>query len=386
MRILIGGDFAPTTYNFELFENGDLERLYSSELLNYLRSFDYRVLDFETVFEGKGNKIKKCGPHITSPEKTLPGILGINPNLFVLANNHINNLGPEGIQNTIEILDREGVAHIGAGDNVQNARKAHYIQDGNNTIGFYACGEHEYNAADENSAGINAYDPLTVFDDIRQAKEKCDYLIVFYHGGLIEFRYPLRGERKILRKMVDCGADLIVGQHTHCIGCMEEYKGKTIIYGQGDFLFARPSQNEYRYSGLLVEVNVSDEGLSVNYNVRIKPNNTIRMADASEKEMVLSDFFHRSSDLLLDERMDMIYSKHFASLKKKYYGELIGKKGRSVIFRGLSLIFGFRYVDWIMKFYFNETNWLSLDNDLTCETHNEILRELVRQKWSGYNG
>lgn len=386
MKILIGGDFAPTVYNFELFEKGDLERLYTKEMLEYLKGFDYRVFDFETVFDGEGEKIKKCGPHIIAPATTLPGIKGIDPNLLILANNHINNLGAQGIRNTIDILEREAISHIGAGSNLDDARKTLYIKESGMTIGFYACGEHEYNAADEDRAGINAYDPLTVFDDIRKAKERCDHLIVFYHGGVIEFRYPLRGERKALQKMVDCGADVVIGQHTHCIGCMENYKGKTIIYGQGDFLFARPTRNEFRYSGLLIELNVSKDGVKVDYNVRIKPLDTIRMANTLEKEEILDEYFQRSSNLLDKEEMKKIYSELMNKCKRKYFGELLGRKGRTYSFRGLSRILGSKYVEWIMRCRFNETNWLSLDNDLTCEAHREILTDLVNSQWNKAHG
>lgn len=386
MKILIGGDFAPTSFNFELFEKGDLNSLYTNEMVEYLNQFDYRVFDFETVFDGRGQKIQKCGPYMIAPESTLPGIKGIHPDLLILANNHINNLGKDGILHTEEILDREGIDHIGAGKDIEEARKVLFLERDGLKIGFYACAEHEYNAADENTAGVNAYDPLTVFDDIREAKKQCDQLIVFFHGGVIQYRYPLKGERRALRKMVDCGADLVVGQHTHCIGCQETYKGRNIVYGQGDFLFARPTRNEYRASGLLMEVDITKESLIVNYKVRIKPQDTIRMANAAEKKEVLDAFYARSRNLLSDEKMNGIYHEFMESKKRKYFGELMGKKGRSYIFRGLGKLFGNKYVDWEVNRKFRQDNWLSLDNDLTCESHKEIFTDLVNDKWNNLNG
>ena len=278
MKLLIGGDFAPTKANFDLFEQGSPQALYSEELASYLARFDFRVFDFETVLEGAGTPITKHGPIITTPERCMPGIDTIHPNLFTLANNHSVNLGPEGIAHTKEVLAAHGIQSIGAGADIAEARKPYYLEVDGITIGFYTCAEHEFNAAGEHAAGVNPYDPLVTFDEVHEAKQHCDQLIVLYHGGMIEYRYPLPEERRALRKLVDCGADLVVGQHTHCIGCSEVYKGKTIVYGQGDFLFARPTKNEYRFSGLLIEVEAAKDHLDVTFNVRVKPEDTIRLA------------------------------------------------------------------------------------------------------------
>lgn len=381
MKLLIGGDFAPTKQNFDLFEQGDAEALYSSELLNYLKTFDYRVFDFETVFEGKGTLIEKHGPLITTPTSCLPGITAINPNLFVLANNHINNLGKEGIQHSFDILEQNNIAHVGAGVNLTQAREPYILEHEGLKIGFYACAEHEFNAADKQKAGVNPYDPLESFDDIRKAKALCDYLIVFYHGGMIEYRYPLPTERRVFRKFVDAGADLIVGQHTHCIGCAENYQGKTLLYGQGDFLFARPTLNEYRYSGLLLEITIDQEGLRIDYNLRIKPKNTIRLATDAEKEEILGAFLKRGQEIQDPQRYAEIYESHLEARKGFYLDRLLGKFGRSLLYAGLNKLTGGHYRTWKMHRRFSKTDWLILDNWVSCETHQELFRDMIQSEW-----
>lgn len=37
--------------------------------------------------------------------------------------------------------------------------------------------------------------------------------------------------------MVEKGADLVIYQHSHCVGSYEKYKDSTIVYGQGNFMF-----------------------------------------------------------------------------------------------------------------------------------------------------
>lgn len=381
MRILIGGDFAPTKANFELFERGDAETLYSNELVDYLSSFDYRIFDFETVFEGRGTPIDKHGPLITCPPSCLPGIDAIHPDLLVLANNHAANLGAEGIAYTKALLSEHGISSFGAGADLNEASKPFYLQNGDLTIGFYACAEHEFNAAGERTPGVNPYDPLVTFDEIREAKRHCDQLIVFYHGGMIEYRYPLPGERRALRKLVDCGADLVVGQHTHTIGCAEVYHGKTIVYGQGDFFFARPTKNDHRYSGLLIEADVTKGGIDVSYNVRVKPEDTIRLAASDERERILQAFEERGIEIQDEQRFTEIYRQNLEEKRLFYLNPLLGRYGRSLICGALNVLTGRHYRPNLLNRRFDKLDWLILDNWLSCETHREFFNDLIVNEW-----
>ena len=105
---------------------------------------------------------------------------------------------------------------------------------------------------------------LESFDHIANLKDECDYVIVLYHGGKEYYRYPSPILQKVCRKMCDKGADLVICQHSHCIGCREEYKGSEIVYGQGNFIFVGTSNNEYWNNALLIELKLEDEA-SIEY-------------------------------------------------------------------------------------------------------------------------
>ena len=92
-------------------------------------------------------------------------------------------------------------------------------------------------------------------------KAQCDYAIVLYHGGKEYYRYPSPNLQKTCRKLVEKGADLVICQHSHCIGCEEKYQDGTIVYGQGNFLFDH-GDNEYWNTSLLVQI--KDDG-QINY-------------------------------------------------------------------------------------------------------------------------
>lgn len=99
--------------------------------------------------------------------------------------------------------------------------------------------------------------------------------------------------KKTCRKLVEKGADLVVCQHSHCIGCREEYLQGTIVYGQGNFLFD-DEENEYWQTSLLIMI--SDD-FEVKYIPLKKNKNTVRVAKENEAKNILEQFNIRSEEL-----------------------------------------------------------------------------------------
>ena len=58
--------------------------------------------------------------------------------------------------------------------------------------------------------------------------------------------------------MVEKGVDLVICQHSHCIGCLEEYEESTIVYGQGNFIFDY-SDSEFWESSLLIRISIENK-------------------------------------------------------------------------------------------------------------------------------
>ena len=126
------------------------------------------------------------------------------------------------------------------------AKKPCFVQIGGVTIGLMAFAEHEFNLAGKNVAGANGFDSFESFNEIKESKTKCDYLVILFHGGVEYHKYPSPLLQKRCRKMVLSGANLILCQHSHCIGAMETYKEGTIVYGQGNSVFGYKDNDVYR--------------------------------------------------------------------------------------------------------------------------------------------
>lgn len=194
-------------------------------------------MNLETPLTDIDSPIVKHGPALRAPVSTVAGIAELGINACSLANNHIMDHNTQGLLSTIKALTDNGIDCFGVGMDREEATRPYYFELKGITIGVFACAEHEFSIAALNSPGANPFDPLRSLDDIEQVKKDCDLLIVLYHGGKEYYRYPSPLLQQTCRRMVDKGADLVVCQHSHCIGCKEIYKDKTIVYGQGNFLF-----------------------------------------------------------------------------------------------------------------------------------------------------
>ncbi|MFR5171890.1 MAG: CapA family protein [Clostridium paraputrificum] len=253
MSILIGADLVPTKSNMEFFESGNITELIDERLIVELNQARYRIFNLEVPLVDKETPIKKCGPNLIAPTQSVLGIKKLGVNFFTLANNHILDQGEEGLFSTINTLTDAGIAFAGAGNTLEEASKPFIFEFNGKKVGVYCCAEHEFSILSESRAGANPFDPLESLDHVQDLKNKTDYVIVLYHGGKEHYRYPSPYLQRVCRKMIEKGANLVICQHTHCIGCEEKYKSGTIVYGQGNFLFDM-SENEYWQTSIVIRI------------------------------------------------------------------------------------------------------------------------------------
>lgn len=373
MSIIIGADIVPVKTNQEAFENGPAEELTGRELLEELRKAEYRIFNLETPLYDRDAPIVKMGPCLRASGKSVNGLKNIGADLLTLANNHIMDHGIQGLRNTVAVLEKAGISTVGAGENLQQARKAYFAEIRGKRIGIYGCAEHEFSIAGEDSPGANPFDALESPDDVARMKEQCDYAIVLYHGGKEHYRYPSPDLQKTCRKLVDKGADLVVCQHSHCIGCKEEYRNGTIVYGQGNFLFDG-EDNEYWNTGLLISI--SEDG-AVGYIPLMKTGSGVRLADSNEAEKILSEFRKRSDDIRREGFIRQQYMKFASESIDDYYLYLTGKRD-NLAFRIANKLSGHRLEKRLAQRYGRKVR-TGLRNYVECEAHRELLIKGLEQ-------
>lgn len=370
MKLLIAGDLVPTESNADLFSKADLNTLLGEELLKIWKSADERIFNLEVPLINICNPIEKCGPNLASSTDTINGIKALNPSCITLANNHILDQGTDGLRSTELILSKNNISFVGVGDNLKEASKPYVIDSGDIKVGIYACAENEFSIATDISSGANPFDPLESLDHINKLKQNCDYVIVLYHGGKEHYRYPSPYLQKVCRKIVQKGADLVVCQHSHCIGCFEEFENSVIVYGQGNFIFD-DSESEFWKTSLIIDV-IFDREMKVNYIPILKKDNLIRLADKEEAQKILNCFNQRSEKILDRDFIGKEYKK-FAKENFEYY-----LKGFSGNGKWISRIDRYVFNGLILKSKYNNDKLLKIRNYIECEAHKELVIEAIK--------
>ena len=140
--------------------------------------------------------------------------------------------------------------------------------------------------------GSRPYDEYDTIEDIRNAKASADRVIVLYHGGKEMCRYPSPRLMRLCRAMARSGADVVLCQHSHCIGVYEKYEGCHILYGQGNFHFGKES-NELWDTSLVVEYDTKSHEISFTPLEAMD----IGIHFAPDKDNILSQFYERNESL-----------------------------------------------------------------------------------------
>lgn len=368
MSILIGADIVPTKNNVEQFNKGNAEFLVGDELLKILNDADYRIFNLEVPLTDVCSPIDKCGPNLIAPTSTINGYKSVGVDFVTLANNHILDQGEQGLRSTCDLLRKNNIAYCGVGNNLSIAKAPYIFKFDGKKIGIYACAEHEFSIATEDSAGANPFDPLESFDHVSALSQEADYVIVLYHGGKEHYRYPSPNLQRVCHKFIKSGADLVVCQHSHCIGCEEKYLGGMIVYGQGNFLFD-DSESEFWQTSILIQI---DNDFQITYIPLVKKGNGVRLASENDLNKILKGFFDRSEEIKTDGQIENKYNEFSRRMIDGYLLKLSGT-GKSFVFRVMNKLTKQKYGKWKIKRRFKKQDLLAILNIVECEAHRELL-------------
>ncbi|NMB95686.1 MAG: CapA family protein [Clostridiaceae bacterium] len=299
MKIIISGDLCPTEQVMPFFINGNVDALFG-DVPEVFSTADRVIVNLECALTTADTPIKKFGPNLKAVPECAKVLRNIGVTDCSLSNNHIFDFGIKGLQDTIKHLNDNGLLWTGVGENDTDSRRPHVMKVGSKTITVIAVCEHEYTYALPDRMGANPYDPYYTMEDIRAAKAVSDYVIVLYHGGKEHCRYPSPRLHKLCRAMVRNGADVVLCQHSHCIGCYENYQNGHILYGQGNFHFVKYINDECWQNGLIVELNIDEDNntpLKITFIPVVTTETGITLAKGNEKDAILQAFEQRNEEL-----------------------------------------------------------------------------------------
>ena len=159
-----------------------------------------------------------------------------------VSNNHIFDAGEIGFQDTLEHLSAAGLTAVGAGDDLDDARRGRTIEIDNLKLVFLAytqfCNSRFASLAGK-YPGILPLDRRLMVEDVRRARRNADLVLVSLHWGFENQPNVHPRQVDIGHLLIDAGADCIIGHHPHVPHAVEVYRGKPIFYSLGNFIFPR---------------------------------------------------------------------------------------------------------------------------------------------------
>ena len=300
MKTVFVGDICPTAGSTPYYAMGDTATLFG-DTVEIFRDRDFIFANLECAITESDGRIAKFGPNLKAPPATANVLKELGVTVAGISNNHVFDFGKKGAIDTIDALTAAGIDYTGFGDNYEDSRKNYTFEKDGERICVIAVCEHEYSYALDDRMGSRPFDEFETMDDIRAAKATHDRVIVAYHGGKEHCRYPSPRLVRVCRAMVRNGADLVVCQHSHCIGAYESYESGHIVYGQGNFQFVKLVDKETWKTGMAVCYDTKANTVEF---IPIRENEAetgIRLAVGEDRESILQGLAERSETLKTGE-------------------------------------------------------------------------------------
>ena len=242
IRMMFTGDVYIGNYVSSKYDQKGIQGIISDNLLEQLVSADLTMVNQEFPFSIRGEQMEdKQYTFRVDPKKvTLLEELGVD--IVSLANNHTLDYGIDALKDTFTTLSENVIAYVGAGNNLEEAKKTQYFEIQGKTIAVLSASRVipvSNWAATSKSAGLfTTYDPTALLQEIEVARDIADAVVVYVHWGLEHKEYPESYQRTMGKQFIDAGADVVIGSHPHVLQGFEYYNGKLIAYSLGNFIFS----------------------------------------------------------------------------------------------------------------------------------------------------
>jgi hypothetical protein len=233
-----------------------------SGLGGLFRRDDLTVVNLECAVSDLGTAVPKEFNFRGDPH-ALPPMRDAGVEVANLGNNHSYDFGPDALLDTVRNVERAGMAPVGAGA-TQKEALAPALFDLHGwrvaVLGFDQVVDPfpEAVATDSKPGTAAGHDTGLMIDAIRDAADRADIVVVMIHWGVELDTRPRPGQVALGHRMIEAGADVIFGSHSHRLQPMESYHGRPIFYGLGNFVW--PNLSQAGSTTAVAEVTVSPHG------------------------------------------------------------------------------------------------------------------------------
>ena len=243
MKLTFLGDCLVSTYKggeakgtFNWYAKNYPATYFFEKVYDTLSADDYTIANCETVLtdrtltprdKGTGSRVFWFyGPSANAKIFTAGSV-----EVTGVVNNHMKDYGQAGYEDTLAALKKENLI-------IGDYNKPVYL---------------EKNGIKAAVMFVNLWslgDADKIISDMKKLDADTDYKIIYFHGGVEGTNYPEQWKVNACRKLIDSGANFVIGMHPHVLQPIEEYHGGVIVYSLGNFLFGgntAPVKNTIMY-------------------------------------------------------------------------------------------------------------------------------------------
>lgn len=253
------GDMLFTENTLSRYHQQGISSMFSEELLSAMTDADLFMVNEEFPFSTRGEAAEDKQFTFRVDPSYVRIFQEIGVDVATVANNHALDFGVDAFTDSLDTLDQAGIARVGGGRTLSEAKAPVIRTVGDSTVGILGASRvipvSSWTAGSARPGMFTAYDQAPLLNEISDLSSQCDYTVVYLHWGIEKDEYPQEYQRKLAYACIDAGADLVVGSHPHVLQGFETYKGKLIAYSLGNFLFSNSTNPT-----VLLQVHIKEDG------------------------------------------------------------------------------------------------------------------------------
>ncbi len=247
-----------------------------------IQKYDIRIVNQETIMGGPDLGYSGY-PAFNTPYEEADALVHAGFNVVLQASNHALDKGQSAVQNCLHYWNtiHPDTAVLGIHDETEFSRKMLIYEKNDLRVAVlnYTYGTNQYQ--EEVISGllsdeVSFWDPMLVQEDIQEAQEQADYVVVCPHWGDENDTSISEEQEEWTELFLEWGVDLVIGTHPHVLQPVETFKRKDghemlVYYSLGNFI----SNQEEKYGnvGAMAQVVIAkdENGLAYTEDYGVRP-------------------------------------------------------------------------------------------------------------------
>lgn len=273
------------------------------DVLAHLRAADLVVGNLEMPLSRRGSRMLKHSNLRSDPDR-IHDVRDLGIQAVSLANNHLMDFGPQALQDTLDACDSAGIPRCGAGANLDEALAPAWLESHGQRVAVLSVSctlppgseatasdpgiaplrigmsfETDLNLLSEQPGTVPVVHTWTRREDqeavlarISSTAREAPVIVAIHWGVPSYWLSPYQGllaeyQQRLGHAMIDAGAALVLGHHSHSLHGVEVYNGRAIFYSVGNFVFERP-RAFMEPESVIVQVRLAAGGIT---ELRVRP-------------------------------------------------------------------------------------------------------------------